>query len=108
MYKIVITKLAERDIEIAFQWWSENRSPAQAVKWYGSILSTIETLREMPDRCPYASEADKLKLPVRQLLFGVSKRPTHRILFELVNDEVRVLRVRNAAQDALTDPRQFG
>jgi len=52
-----------------------------------------------------AAEAQSIGVPVRQLLFGVGKgQATHRILFTIVNKEVRVLRVRHVSMAPLTRP----
>lgn len=47
----------------------------------------------MPDRCPIAEEAPEIRMPVRQLLFGLGHgHPTHRILFRISEDCVVILR----------------
>jgi plasmid stabilization system protein ParE len=57
----------------------------------------------MPLRCPRAPEADLLPQEMRQLVFGIRGRPTHRIVFAIEGNVVIILRVRHAAQDALTE-----
>lgn len=101
MFEVLITDLAESEIFEAYRWWSENRSEEEAERWYESIYPAIHSLQNMPRRCALA--ADSLTLPgeVRQLLFGIGRRPTHRILFEIEGDQVTILRVRHVAQDAL-------
>jgi plasmid stabilization system protein ParE len=39
---------------------------------------------------------------LKQLLFGIGRRATHRVVFIIENNQVTVLRVRHSAQDALT------
>jgi hypothetical protein len=56
----------------------------------------------MPERCPAAPEQDLLPEGLRQLHYGLSRRPTHRIVFSIENNLVIVLRVRHAFQDSLT------
>lgn len=102
-FKISISKTAESDIEEAYLWWSEHRSSIQANKWYGSILDSIKTLSMMPDRCPLSDEAVDLGVQVRQLLFGVGGgRPTHKILFQICDRDVHILRVVHTAQGDLS------
>jgi plasmid stabilization system protein ParE len=101
-YRILISGPAERDIRETIAWWGENRSSEQAQRWYDSIYPAIATLSEHPDRCPVAPETDLLPTGIRQLQFGIGRRPTHRILFTIVGQEVRVLRVRHSAQQNLT------
>jgi plasmid stabilization system protein ParE len=73
MFQVVITEPAEQDIQAAFTWWRDNRSADQAARWYEKIIPAIATLREMPDRCPRASENDLHPLGLRELHFGIGR-----------------------------------
>jgi plasmid stabilization system protein ParE len=101
MQRINITGPAQRDIDAAYDWWSKNRSAEQAVRWYVGIHDAIGSLKQAADRCPWAPERDLLEQGVRQLHFGLGRRPTHRIVFAVDGETVSVLRVRHLAQDAL-------
>lgn len=103
MPKIQITQPAKTDVQKSFDWWSENRSPAQATEWYERIYHAIATLERMPQRCPLVPEKGLSQAGVRQLLFGIGKRPTHRIVFHYASDTdtVTILRVRHHSQDSL-------
>jgi hypothetical protein len=43
-----------------------------------------------------------LPYTVRQLLYGIGRKPTHRAVFEVRGDTVYVLAVRHLAQDDLS------
>jgi plasmid stabilization system protein ParE len=101
MYHVVITGSAKRDIQAAHDWWAENRSADQAVRWYVGIHKAIYSLKQMPIRCSLAPESDLLEQGIRQVLFGLGRQPTHRIVFVVDSEDVVVLRVRYCAQDAL-------
>jgi plasmid stabilization system protein ParE len=101
-YRVFTVPAAERDIHRAVKWWADHRSGEQAERWYTRIYPAIGTLSETPDRCPVASESDLLPGGLRQLHFGVGSRATHRIIFTIVGQEVRVLRVRHVAQQSLS------
>ena len=103
MAQIKITKPAQRDIQEAYLWWAENRSAEQAAQWYERIYEAIVTLNSMPQRCPRVPETTLSRTGVRQLLFGIGARPTHRIIFHFDQKEdiVTILRVRHHAQDEL-------
>ncbi len=103
MFAVILTSKAETDIETNVRWWSENRSRDQAERWYSEIAAKINTLEQMPLRCSTAPEGHRLNLPIKHLLFGLSSRPTHRVLFTIVNDQVIVLRVLHTSQDAIVD-----
>jgi plasmid stabilization system protein ParE len=101
MHKVWISAPAEHDIRAAFEWWRDNRSAEQATRRYIGIRKAISSLRDTPERCAFASETDLRPHGIRQLLFGLRRRPTHRIVFTIVGQDVTVLRLRHAAQDAL-------
>lgn len=45
-------------------------------------------------------EAADMEFTVRQLLFGIGDKPTHRIVFQIRDRSVVVLRVLHTSQDA--------
>lgn len=100
MFKVTITKPADDDIQSNYEWWRENRSKAQAEKWYDQIFKKLATLSHMPHRCPRSPESNKTGRSIHQMLFGTG-RPTHRIVFVIKDQMVVVLRVRGLSQDAL-------
>jgi hypothetical protein len=61
----------------------------------------IATLRDIADRCAPAIEADLHPLGLRQLLFGLGRRPTHRIIFLVDGKRVIIYRIRHTAQATL-------
>lgn len=103
MFEVVITGSAERDIQKAYQWWHDNRSPEEAERWYDAIYPAIRTLRKMPRRCSLAAENARLPFELRELLFGIGSRATHRVLFEVDGELVIIHRVRHTAQDRLSE-----
>jgi len=102
-YQVVLNDRAENQLEAAFQWWSEHRSESQAVRWYNGFLDALDGLRANPERCSIALETQKFGYEVRQLLFGLGRRATHRALFTIRPSMVYVFSIRHVAQDNL-DP----
>jgi len=102
MFRLIISGPAEQDMQAAHDWWAQNRSKEQANRWYLGIHEAITSLVQMPERCSFATERDLLKQGIRQLLYGLGHRPTHRVVFVIDGNNVIVLRVRHTAQDALT------
>jgi plasmid stabilization system protein ParE len=101
-YRVLLTERARRDLEAACTWWAQNRSHEQAQRWYAGFAAAIRSLRQNPERCPRAQENEILPCELRQLNYGVGRRPTHRAVFTIREDEVLVLRVRHLAQDQLS------
>lgn len=102
MAKVIVTGPAKRDIRAAYEWWKENRSVEQADRWYRGILDAARSLGKNPECCAFAPESELLPQGVRQLLYGVGRRPTHRLVYTIDGITVVILRVRHTSQDALT------
>lgn len=100
-YRVRISQQAFDDIRRSTVWWATNRSTEQAVRWKNAIFDRIEQLDGFPESNAVAYENEKFPFELREALFGLGTRPTHRILFRIVRDEVQVLTVRAAAQDIL-------
>jgi plasmid stabilization system protein ParE len=66
------------------------------------VEPAIDTLAESPDRCPASPETNLLPTGLRELHFGLGRKATHRIVFTIIGQDVRVLRIRHAAQQGLT------
>jgi plasmid stabilization system protein ParE len=100
-YEVLITARADRGAQANHDWWAEHRSAEQAARWYDEFLRVILSLENDPDRSDLADENDRFPYEVRQLSFGIGRKPTHRLLFAIRPGEVVVLRVRHLAQQAV-------
>ena len=89
---------AKRQLLESALWWAEKHSTAQAARWLDGIEAAILDLAHDPERFHLAFEAEELQLPLRQRNFGISRHPTHRILFVVEPERVVVYTVRHIAQ----------
>jgi len=96
--RVLITEQAEREMQAAFDWWAEHRSKKQADRWYAGLAKAIAELSDNPERHGQARERDRFTYEIRDLLFGLGSRPTHRAVFTIRGEEVVVLTVRHLAQ----------
>jgi plasmid stabilization system protein ParE len=99
-FQVELTPIAEIQIEQAYQWYRD-RNPQFADRWFRSLMNTIATLQEKPQRCALAVEHEIFPEEVRQLLYGKSKN-IYRVLFAIRGMTVYVLYVRHSAQAPLT------
>jgi plasmid stabilization system protein ParE len=53
-YRIEIASIAEAEADQAFLWTAQRVSQEAAGRWYQGLLQAIESLAEMPRRCPLA------------------------------------------------------
>lgn len=97
-YDVVLTRKAERQITSAARWWAKHRSLQQAERWYQGLMHTLNSLAQDPQRCPLAPEHEMLPLPIRQIPYGLGRKPTHRVLFAIRGQRVVVYAFRHLAQ----------
>lgn len=73
----------------------------QAARWLSEIETAIQGLAETATMHPLACESDAFDFPLHQMNFGVSRKPTHRVLFSFDDARVLVYAVRHLSQDDL-------
>jgi plasmid stabilization system protein ParE len=100
--RVVITEQAEREMQSAFDWWAKHRSKRQADRWFTGFAKAIAGLAENPERHGRSREREGFTYEIRDLLFGLRRRPTHRAVFVIRGEEVVVLTVRHLAQKDLS------
>ena len=96
-YTVLIETRAMEDLEAVVEWIAEDSERA-ARKWYEQIVTAIQTLEQVPNRCPLAPECGFFSHEIRHLLFG-KRRGVYRILFTIKEDRVHVLHIRHGARD---------
>ena len=101
-FRVIITEQAEREMQSAHDWWAENRSKVQADRWYDGLAKAIADLTENPESHGLSRENQVFPYEIRDLLFGLGRRATHRAVFAVRGDEVVVLSIRHVAQRDLS------
>ena len=101
-YEVVVTRLAERELDEAADWWAAHRSQEQAERWYNGFIEGIISLEDNPERCPLSRENEAFPYEIRDLLYGLGRRRTHRAVFTIRPDKVVVLTIRHLAQKDLS------
>ena len=100
-HTVTVLPRAKRQLLEAARWWSENRSQAEAARWFDGFEVALASLATNPERCGLAPENDAFPFTVRQLLYGLGRRVTHRAVFEVRGNEVIVHAIRHLAQQDL-------
>lgn len=103
-FQVVLTSRARLQLSSAALWWSEHRSEKQASRWLDGFEAAISSLSDRPERHRLSPENEfyPLPYPVRELLFGLGEKPTHRAVFEVRDTTVYVVSIRHLAQDYLS------
>jgi plasmid stabilization system protein ParE len=97
-YDVVISSRAQQEAQANHDWWAKHRSAQQAASWYDEFMKAALSLERDPDRWAVAAENDRFPYQIRQLNFGIGRKPTHRLVYTIRSNEVVVLRVRHLAQ----------
>jgi plasmid stabilization system protein ParE len=103
-YQVVVTSAALLELSEAAIWWAENRSLEQAAKWHEGISAALDGLRDNPEQHGYARENHAFSYTLRQLSYGLGRKPTHRAIFHISDLTVTVISVRHVAQENLRPP----
>jgi plasmid stabilization system protein ParE len=96
-YRVTILARARQDVREIFDWIAA-RSPDGAERWLDCFDEATEILRTRPFLAPLAPESESLKIEIRHVLFRTRRGRTCRVIFIMADDQVRILRVRRAAQ----------
>lgn len=105
-YRVRLSSSATTDAEEGYLWLQRSASERRAFVWYNGLADAVNSLAEMPGRCPTAPEADEPGIELRQLLYG-KRSAAYRILFVLIQDGgdgdglVYVFRIWHGARDRI-------
>lgn len=109
-YRVEISSVAEAEADRIFLQLSQVTSSEIASERYSGLLQAIESLSQMPKRCPLARENPYFSQEIRQLLYGRG-RSAYRIIFTVLEGQevpaVRILHIRSAAQRTLGEPEEL-
>jgi plasmid stabilization system protein ParE len=100
--EVYLTARAESQLRNAARWWANHRSAAQAERWYAGFLEALDSLANAAEEWPLAPENADFPFPLRQLLYGLSSKKTHRALFTVRPDRIVVYSIRHLSQKAVT------
>ena len=99
-FRVDITETALGDAEEYVRFIREQGSePEVAERWWRGLLDAIDSLEDMPERCPPIPEINEFEEKLRHLLYY-----SHRIVFRIneTGKTVVVLRIYHAARKTLS------
>lgn len=100
-YHIVISRKARRDLEAIADGLAD-LGPRTVTRWQQRFDRAIDDLTDHPLSYPLAEEFASAEIEVRTHQLG-RRRFVYRLFFTVEFDIVRLLRVRHAARDALSE-----
>lgn len=98
-YRVVIQPEAKLDLLQAAEYIADH-APHAAERWLNGFFQEVQSLSRRPEQWPLAPEAAFLHVELREWHYRTKSSVT-RALFVIVDDEVRVLRVRRPGQESL-------
>ncbi len=96
-FHVKILSRARADVAAIYSWLNQ-RTSVGANRWYQAFIDSANSLEYQPNRHALAPEAAVVAKPIRQCFFKTPAGRLYRILFLMVGDEVRILRVRGPGQ----------
>jgi toxin ParE1/3/4 len=91
-YNVEITPAAERDVEEIWDYIADD-SPENATAFIVQLEDQIDTLEQLPERCPLIPENEQLGTSYRHLLYGA-----YRTIFRISGKTVYILRIIHGAR----------
>jgi plasmid stabilization system protein ParE len=95
-----ILERARADVDAIFNWLAP-RSVRGSISWYLAFRRAIDRIGESPEGFAEAGESYRLGRPLREALFKTRRGRTYRIVFEMTETDVLILRVRGPGQAPL-------
>ena len=95
-----IVERARTDVDDIFNWLVR-RSVRGAISWYMVFRRAVEKIVASPEMFAEAPESGPLGRQLRQSLFKTRRGRVYRIVFELSDAEIILLRVRGPGQPGL-------
>lgn len=101
-YRVIVSPNARQELYDDALWWAEHRDVDEALRWLDGFEKALLKLDQNPDQHPLARENGEFPFDLRQMLYGLSRKPTHRAVFEIRGQDVIVHGIRHLARRDLT------
>src|SRR5688572_12148038 len=89
-FRVRLTERASEDAERIYEQIIIE-APLRGHEWYNRLFAALDSLAEMPERCPIARNLSPRDQNIRFLLYG-----TYKIYFRVVGNVVEVMHLRHA------------
>jgi len=94
---VILSHEAKSQAHAAAQWYATHDHQVSD-DWIDGIAAAFDILASQAERFPVARENDRFPYILQQMPYGLGKRVTHRILFEIRGDQVIIHQIRHVAQ----------
>ncbi len=101
-FRVELSLLARRNLKEIAIWSTEHFSAQQTMRLLDGFDRALKTLESDPTRFAEAAETEWFSKALRELVFGVGRSRTHRLIFSVEGEVVRIHAIRHFAQDYLS------
>lgn len=98
---VFLTRNAERQLLVAADWYAQHDRQV-ADDWFNGLVAALDALATHAERFSLARENDEFPFELREMLYGLGRRKTHRVLFVIRPDKIVVHQIRHVAQQNVT------
>ena len=95
-----IVERARSDVDAIYNWLV-HRSVRGAIAWYLAFRRALVLIASSPEGFPEAAESRPLGRQLRQAPFKTHRGRAYRVVFEVSDTEVVILRIRGLGQSTL-------
>jgi plasmid stabilization system protein ParE len=92
-YLVRVLPAAEQDLDLIVDRLSA-KAVSGAAAWIEAYEHALNSLLQQPERNALAIEARRVRQPIREYLFKTRHGHRYRLIYLVVENEVRVLRIR--------------
>ncbi|ABF41886.1 plasmid stabilization system [Candidatus Koribacter versatilis Ellin345] len=96
-FRIILGRAVTHDILAQSDWYESHAGESLARRWEQSVLTTLERIQRAPRSGPMLGGFEDLLGELRRI--PVNRFPSHLIFYQVIEDEVLILRVRHGARD---------
>lgn len=100
IYSVQLAIEAQADIQKVLEWFAQQEAIDAGSQWVAQLYDKAETLQQNPQRCSIVPKLSTKDREIRQLLFG-KRLIKYRLLFEITNQTVNILRVWHSSRDEI-------
>lgn len=100
-FTVRTSRRADADLDSHFAFIRKRTSVLSAEKWRDGLFRRIRKLAENPHAWPVAEESSDAGFELRKIPYR-RHRYVYRLLYRIEGNVIRILRIRNAAQDRLS------
>lgn len=98
-YEVLIQTPANRDLARILEWYRRERGGSNSAnKIADDWLRVLDSLEHFPESHPIANESPIDGIEYRNAIFGVGRTKSHRAVFRIDGDVVRIVRLRHHSQ----------